>query len=181
MLRVDAILVDFSRLPEGLLYRRLGDLAEDHPMESLGIAADQFLQVPGDGFAFPIEVGREVNMVGAIRELAQFGNHLFLAGQCFVFRLPTVVRVDPHAPNKLGAGAPGLVFSPFLRRQLARLRRFTRAFSGIRTLAAHGKIANVSHARLDDIVPAEITIDGPGLGRRLDDDQRLRHRIPTPL
>ena len=149
-------------------------------MEPFAVAADQFLQMPGDGFAFPVQVGREVDIVRAIRELAQFGNHLLLAGQRFVFRLPTVVRVYSHASNELGAGASGLVFGPFLRREFARFRRFARTFGGIGALAAHGKIANVSDARLDDIVPAEIAIDGPGFGRRLDDDQRLRHRIPTP-
>ena len=157
-------------MPESLLYRGLGNLVEDHSTKPFGVAADQFLQMPGDGFALAIQVGREIDAISALRELAQFGNHLLLAGQRFVFRLPTVVRVYAHAPDKLRAGAPGLVFRPFFRREFTGLRRFARAFSGIRALPADGKVADMPDARLDHIVPAEIAIDGPGLGRRLNDD-----------
>ena len=96
--------VELARLLEGGLDRFLGDLVEHHPVEALVVAADHFPQVPGDRLPFAVQVSGEVDAVGAAGEPLELVDHLFLARQDLILRLPAVVRVHAHAVDQLRAG-----------------------------------------------------------------------------
>ena len=50
----------------------------------------------GNGFAFAIRVGREVDRIHALRQLLQLGDNFFFAGNDDVFGLEVIVDVDPE-------------------------------------------------------------------------------------
>ena len=179
LLRADATSVDGRRIRERFLNRFARDFVENDAPITIRVAADGFLQVPGDGLAFAIEVGREIDLIRLLCEFAQFVDHLLLAGQDFVGGLPVVFRVHTHAPHELRTRALLAVSLFCLRRKLAGFRGFFCARLRITGFAAGRQIADVTDAGLYDVVLAEIPIDGPRLGRRLDDDQRTGHVPPA--
>ena len=162
-----------SRGPgKGVLNRLPGDFVEHHALVALVVATDGFAQMPGDGFSLAIEVGREIDRIGLVRQPAQLRHHFFLARENLVVGLPARIGIDAHAPHKLLAGllrlVPGLVFG----RQSARFGRLRRARFGIRRRAAagRGQVADVAHAGLDDKLFAQIFVDRARFGRRFDND-----------
>src|SRR4029078_4323362 len=106
LLRVHPVLVDVARMLESLLYGALGDLFEGHATDAVGLVAILLLlflllsvaqffgQVPGDGFAFAVRVGRQIDVVRGQGQLLQLGENLLLAGDDYVFRLEFVVDID---------------------------------------------------------------------------------------
>ena len=106
LLRVDPAAVDLA----GLLHRRehglLGDLVEADALE-LRLARSGLqglLEVPGDGLALAVGVGREVDVVGRLRRLLQLVDRLFLAGQDLVRGLHRSVRGRCRGPCAAGRG-----------------------------------------------------------------------------
>ena len=79
----------------------LGNFVEHHAAVALGIAANGFLQMPSYGFTLPIQVSCEKDVVGRLRELLQFADDFFLAGQNLVARRPVLLGVDAHAGDEL--------------------------------------------------------------------------------
>jgi hypothetical protein len=63
LLSVDTVNIQFARLFESLTNRILGDLVEHHAAIALFITADNFPQVPCDGFPFAVKVGCEIDVV----------------------------------------------------------------------------------------------------------------------
>ena len=63
--------VEIARMLEGILHGALGDFVEDHALDRLAVerpAAVQLLDdVPGDGLAFAVRVGRQVELLGALQ------------------------------------------------------------------------------------------------------------------
>ena len=93
LLLLDIAHIDLAGVGEGLADRLAGDLVEDDPAEAAWVAADGFLQMPGDGLAFPVPVAGEIDRLGARGDFLQLLDDLFLAGEDFVAR-PPAVRVD---------------------------------------------------------------------------------------
>ncbi len=169
-----AVHLQFARLIEGRRDRLLGDLVEHYALVTRIVATDGLAQVPGNRLTFAVQIRREIDGVGFLGQTRQLGNDLFLARQDLVMRLPTILRVDPHAADQLGLGLLRLVSRLDLGRHLASLRRLTGTFLGVGGLLAASagrQVADVPDTRLHHEVVAEILVDGLGLGGRLDDHQ----------
>ncbi len=171
LLRVDAVDIQIAGPGEGFLNRLLGDLVEHHALVTGVIAADGLAQVPGDGFPFTVQVGREIDGVGILGQTTQFVDHLFLAGQDLVLGLPAMLGVDPHAREQL-------TFGLFLGRQrrgfAGRLAALGRLLVGA-CRATGRQVTDVADARLHHVLVAQVLVDGLGLGRGFHDDQRFAH------
>ncbi len=149
-LGVDAPQVEVAGLGDGCVDGRPGDLVEDHPAHrDLGV--EHLAQVPGDGLALAVLVGREVDLAGLLDQASQLGHLLLLLPGHDVERPEVVLDVDAQA-------GPGLALVP--ARHLGR-----RA----------GEVADVADRGLDHVVPAEEPGDGPGLGGGLHDHEGLGH------
>ncbi len=141
--------------------------------------------MPGDRLAFAIEIRREIDLVRVLGELLQLVDDLFLARKDLVGRRPVVLRVDAHAREERLLGLRLLVLLALAGRHGAGLRGGGSAGLRIDLLAgpAGREVTDVAHRGLHDEVPTQILVDRPGLGRRLDDDERLPHAdsLLTPL
>ncbi len=102
LLGVDAVDIQFARRFKRLTNRIFGDFVEHDAAEALVVAADDFPQVPGDGFPFAVKVGCEINVVSVLRQRFQFGDDFFLAGQDLIIRFPAVIGIDAHAADQRG-------------------------------------------------------------------------------
>ena len=164
--------VQLGRRLERLLNGLARDLVEDDAAIAAGCAADGFPQVPGDGLAFPVQVRRQIDRFRPVGELGQFLDHLLLAGQHLVMRLPAIVGIDPHAPNELPPRRPLPLGGALLGGQGSAPSGLCALGLGGALLTAAGRqIPNVADAGLDDIALAQIAVDGAGLRRRFDDDE----------
>ncbi len=116
MLRIDQVAIDITRTFERGLDRPLCDLVERDAanIRSVGmlfqfllgflayfafflflVAVAKFIgQVRGDGFAFAIRVGRQVDHVRRLRQFLQLGQHLLFAGDNDVLGFEVVLDVD---------------------------------------------------------------------------------------
>ena len=105
--------------------------------------------MPGDGLALAVLVGGEEELARLLQQRLEAGHHVLLLAGDDVQGLEAVVDVDPE---------PGPVLA---------------LVGGRHLVGAPGQVADVADRGLDDEVGAEQAADGAGLGRRLDDDQRL--------
>ena len=64
LLGVDHIHVDRAGLAECILDGPFGDFVERHPANAVFLQVERLLQVPGDGFAFAVGVGRQIDQPG---------------------------------------------------------------------------------------------------------------------
>ena len=118
-------------------------------------------EVPRDGLALAVLVGREVELVGVLDERLELADLLLAVGADDVERLEVVVGVDAEA-------RPGLAL--VLGRDVGGVAR---------------QVADVADRGLDDVAVAEVAADRLRLGRRLDDDElgataRLVGRYGSP-
>src|SRR5439155_14262229 len=99
LLRVHQASVDLPRVLHGSLDGLLGDLVEAHALEDLvaGGGPQGFLEMPGDGFAFPIRVRREIDRGGLPRGFLELPEGLLFSRQNLVGRLVGVAAVDAEA------------------------------------------------------------------------------------
>lgn len=81
---------------DGLPDHLLGNFVERHPMGLRLGKAQQFLQMPGDGFPLPVRVSCQIHGIGLFRRLPQFCNDLLLAGDLPVFGLEVVFNFHAH-------------------------------------------------------------------------------------
>ena len=124
---------------------------EDQPLSG-NLGLQHLLEVPTDGFSFPVLVRGQVEPVGVLEQGLQFGHLLLLVRGDDVEGLELIVHVDAQAGQR---GA------------LDRLGYFTGRL---------GQIADVTDGRLDDkLVLVHELGDGARLGRRLDDDEGFAH------
>ena len=137
LLGVDLLLVDIARRLHGLLDRVLGDLVKEDPVgwhrhvELVG-------HVPGDGLAFTVRVGGQVDRGGPLGRLLELGKGFRLSFNCDVLGREAVFHVHPQL--------------------------------------AGGQVAKVAHGGAYVVAAPQVLPDGPGLGGRLDDDQRAPRR-----
>ena len=147
-LGADQRLVDSPRALQRPANRVAGDFVEDHAMHrDLGL--QNLLQMPGDGFPFPVFVGGQVEGLGLLEQFLQLFDLLAFVGGDHINGLE--VLLDVHAQVR-----PRLF--PVSLGQLAFVL---------------GQIADVSDGGLDHVILAQELADGASLGRRFDNDQRL--------
>src|SRR6185503_2584745 len=94
LLRLEAVLVELPRVGERLEHRLLRDLVEHHAVHVLALRAELLRDVPGDGLALAVWVGREVDVLLVLRRLFDLRQHLRLAGDDLVRGLEVVFDVD---------------------------------------------------------------------------------------
>jgi hypothetical protein len=98
LLGVDLPLVDVAGNLHGGQHGVAGDLLEQHPVSG-HLAADLVGHVPGDGFAFPVGVGGEIDLGCAFRRLLEIGQRLGLALDGHVLGLEPAVHVHTQLPG----------------------------------------------------------------------------------
>ncbi len=151
LLSLDEAHVEVAGARQGGLDGGSGDLVEDEAFDRHR-GAEHLEDVPGDGLAFPVLVGREEHLVGVAERLFQLLHDVAFLVDDNVDRLEVVVHVDAE-PADLGVGDA-----------LGHL------------LGAARQIADVAAARENpELGAAEESLDRFRLRRRLDDYERLRH------
>jgi hypothetical protein len=151
LLRVDELLVDLAGLRDRAADRLLGDLVElDAPDRHLRL--EDLAQVPADRLALAVGVGGEQHLGRVLHRRSQVPDTASLVLRDHVVRAEAVFDVHAHA-------APRLVLD--LGGDLARVLR---------------EVADVADTGLDAVLVAKQARECPGLGRRLDNDERLRRR-----
>ena len=96
LLGIDAIDVDLVRVLEGLLDLGLGDGVKDDAAGLFVGDVQRLLEVPGDGFSFAVQVGREVDAIGFLRQRAELADDLIPGRQDLILGLERL-EVDAHA------------------------------------------------------------------------------------
>ena len=81
---------------ERILDGPLGDLVEGDAADPVVGQVEGLLQVPGDGFAFAVGVGREIDHAGLRRGSLELADRLLLGRHDFVRRLVAVRDVEPE-------------------------------------------------------------------------------------
>ena len=156
LLGLHPVHVQLRRRLERLLNGFARDFVENDAAIAAGCAADGFPQVPGDGFALPVQVGGQIDRIRPVGELGQFLNHLLLAGQHLVMRLPAILGIDPHAPNELPPRRPLPLGGALLGGQSAGLTFLFRLAltGGVLAAPAGRQVTNMADAGLDDVALA---------------------------
>ena len=95
---VDERLVDLARIAHRLLDGVLGHSVEHHAIDALVLeqllALENFVDVPGDGLAFPVRVSREDHAVGVLNRAADIAHPLGGLRVDFPAHREIVVRID---------------------------------------------------------------------------------------
>ena len=97
LLRVDAVVVDVARVFQRFQHGLARDLME---LYAVYLALEQLGDVPGDGLALAVRVGRQVNLIGVLDRVADRLDDLGLAFDHLVLRLEVVF--DLHAQAAFG-------------------------------------------------------------------------------
>ena len=100
LLGVEEVFVDGAGVGHALLHALLGDLIEGHAVGLVGVEAQDVGQMPADGFAFTVRVGRQQHTVGVLGLALQLFDELFLAFDADVLRRIVMLDVDAQ----LGGG-----------------------------------------------------------------------------
>ena len=100
LLGVEEVFVDGAGVGHTLLHALLGDLIEGHAVGLVGVEAQDVGQMPADGFAFTVRVGRQQHTVGVFGLALQLFDELFLAFDADVLRRIVMLDVDAQ----LGGG-----------------------------------------------------------------------------
>ena len=144
--------VDVAGMLDGLADGLGRDLVEHHPLHrDRGRRVEHLEQVPGDGFALAILIRGQIELGGPLDQRLEPPDHVLLLGRHDVEGLEVVVDVDPQD----------------LPLPLERLRDVGRP---------RGQITDVTDRGLDVDGAVEAVrvrqeaLDGPSLGRGLDDD-----------
>ena len=146
------------------MHRLAGDFVKYHALKPTGIATNQLLKVPGNGFSLAIKVRREIDLVSVLGKLAKLFDRFFLARHNAVVSGPAFVRVNTHTTNKLGSIAL-LFIGGFLGRRHG--PGFGRFFGSILVVSGWGtlKIPDVPYTRAYNIVFAKIFVNCLGFCR----------------
>src|SRR5437870_706467 len=96
LLRVEAVAVELAGLLERLEDRLLRDLVEQHAVDVLRPRAELLRDVPGDGFALAVGVGRQVDVLLVLGRLLDVLEHLRLALDDVVLGREVALDVDPE-------------------------------------------------------------------------------------
>ena len=142
--------VEIAGFADGLFNGCWRDLVEHHALHRhLGI--EDLNQVPRDGLAFAVFVGREIELFNFLEGCLQFGDNLLAARGNDVDRLEVIVDVDAESGPLLTLDRGGNVGGTL------------------------GQIADVTDRWLDDEVLAEHGLNTGGLRDRFNNYERTRH------
>jgi hypothetical protein len=98
LLGLDFLVVDRTRLQDGVLDRVLRDLVEEDPTHGddrcTALRADLLGHVPGDRLSLAIRVGGDEHFARILRRALQVGDRLLLAGDRHELGLEALVDVD---------------------------------------------------------------------------------------
>ena len=97
LLGVDQFHINWAGVGKGFLDRLFGDFVKDDPLGRFVfqlVPAGGGLQVPGDGFAFPVGVGGQENVGGLVAGGFQVGDQIFLVAQRQVFGREFLLGID---------------------------------------------------------------------------------------
>ena len=100
LLRIDEVFINVCRMPERFLYRRLGNLVEEHAAHGLPVLAasfEFFLDVPADGLAFAVRVSGDINRISVFSGGLQFADDFLFAGNDSIRRLKVIIEIDADA------------------------------------------------------------------------------------
>ena len=102
LLRLDQLHVEVAPVLDRLLDRVAGDLVEHHPLHR-HVRLEHLEQVPRDGLALAVLVGREVELARVLQRRLELGDDVLLVVGDDVDRREVVVDVDAEAAD-LGLG-----------------------------------------------------------------------------
>ena len=98
LLCADEIIGDIARMVDGFLHRMLRNLVKHDPVHRFGVQRilfpEQFDQVPGNGFALAIRVGREIQRVRLLQRTDDRIHVFFIALDDLVLHRETTVGID---------------------------------------------------------------------------------------
>ena len=118
LLGIHLVRVDLAWLQERRSHRAFRDLVEQDAM-GLGLRKAQLLrQMPPDGLALAIGIGRDVERLGVGRGLLQLLEHLLLRRQHLVFGLEALLLVDAELGLRQVADVPHRRLDEVLRIQI---------------------------------------------------------------
>ena len=100
LLRVDEVLVDGPRVLHARFDAALRDLVERDTVLLVQVETHDGGEVPGDGFPFPVRVGREVDVVIFLCIVLQFLDQFLLALDDRVLRFKVVFDVDVESRRR---------------------------------------------------------------------------------
>ena len=103
-------------------------------------------------------------MISILCQSTQFVDDLFLAGQDFVARRPTVIRVNAHTMYKLRARIDSSLLDQFTSGQLLGRGGLAGSILGVFLGTPHGQVADVSDAGLHHEILPQVAIDRLRLG-----------------
>ena len=83
-------------LRECLLDGTLGDLVESDAADAVVGQVEGLLQVPGDGFAFAVGVGGQIDDAGLGRGSLELADRIFFGRHNFVRRLVALRDIEPE-------------------------------------------------------------------------------------
>ncbi|EXJ15395.1 hypothetical protein D779_1359 [Imhoffiella purpurea] len=98
LLGVDQIVGEAARIGDGVLDGPLGDLVEHDtvhgPLAELSAALEQLVEMPGDGLALAVRVGREIERLGLLELLGDRLDVLLVAIDDLVLHGEAMIRID---------------------------------------------------------------------------------------
>ena len=100
LLGVEQVFVDGAGVGHALLHALFRDLVEGHAVGLMGVQAQDIGQMPADGFALTVRVGREKDAVGVLGLALELLDELFLALDADVLRRIAVFDINAQ----LGGG-----------------------------------------------------------------------------
>ena len=148
LLRVHEVGVQVTRVLQGALDRFLRDFVEDHAAHG-NLRLQDLQEVPRDGLTLAVLISCQIEFVGLLEELLEFGDLFLLIRVHHVVGLKAIIHVDGEAAERPLLHVLG---------QLGRLREVT-------DVADRG-----GHA----VVGTQVSLDGGCLRRRLHDHELRR-------
>ena len=133
------------------------DLVEGDAERRLVLEAQRLLDVPGDGLALAVGVGRQEDAVGLVRLLLQLGEDV-------LGRAPALALAVLALDDDVGGHPAGLDID---------------AGDDLALFAAARQVADVAVARQHLEIAAQVFVDRLRLRGRLDDHEVLRELAPT--
>jgi len=97
LLRLELVHVEFERMQDGVVHGLLCDLVEEHALNVRVGRPNLFSDMPGDGLALAVGVGRQQDLLCPLGRGLDVRDDLLLALDNHVFGLEVVFNVDAHA------------------------------------------------------------------------------------
>ena len=128
LLGVEQIFVDGAGVGHALLHALFGDLVKGDAVGGVGVQPQDVGQMPADGFAFAVRVGRQQNAVGVLGLAFEFLDELFLAFDADVLGRIAVLHINAQlgsrqVPDMAHAGGDLIVIAQIFANGLRLCRR----------------------------------------------------------